>query len=134
MVALTQDRYTDERPGDEFVYQVDGGSRIYAGALVALDNRGYAEPATDAVNKTAVGVAQEAVNNTGGVDGALTVKVRRGVFKFDNVTGANIVERSDIGGNAYMVDDQTVDTLATGSSIAGKIVQVDSDGVWIQII
>ncbi len=134
MVTLTQDRYTDYREGDTFAHGVAAGQTIYAGSLVVLNAAGYAESATDSANKVTVGIAQNQVNNTGGVNDAITVTVRRGVFKLDNVTGANIVERTDIGDNCYIVDDQTVDTLATGSSVAGKIVQVDSDGVWVQII
>ena len=51
MTALTKDRNTAERDGENFVYAVGAGKTIHAGSLVVLD-AGLAEPGnTAAVGK-----------------------------------------------------------------------------------
>ena len=72
-------------------------------------------------------------NNTGGADGAKTVMVRRKVaFKFANLA-ADLVTQADIGKTCYIADDQTVaKTNGTNTrSVAGKVFDVDADGVWV---
>ncbi len=132
MVALTQDRPTPERAGVDQADPVAAGAVIYAGALVALNATGYAVPGATATGLVARGVAQEAVDNSAGADGAVSVASKRGVFRFAN---DGSVGRADIGATAYIVDDQTVaNNDATGTrSAAGKIIDVDSVGVWVQV-
>ena len=69
------------------------------------------------------------------MDGEVRVTVRRGWHSFNNSAGADEVTRMHLGQTAYIVDDETValtDGTATRSA-AGEIVDVDSDGVWIDI-
>ena len=132
MVALTQDRDTPRRAGEDFQHPVATGVRIYAGAIVMLNATGYATPGAVATGLVPAGVAQEQVDNVNGADGDVNVAVRRGVFRFVN---DGTVSRTDIGGTAYVVDDQTVannDGTGTRSAL-GTIVDVDADGVWVQI-
>ncbi len=136
MAALTSDRNTPERLGLDFVDPVAAGAKIFAGALVVLDAAGNAAPAATATGLTARGVAQEQVDNSGGGAGDLTVRTRAGIFPFAN---DGSVSRADIGGTAWIVDDQTVanndgDTGAGPTrSVAGTIVDVNADGVWVRI-
>ena len=44
---------------------------------------------------------------------------------------ANPIAQANVGGEAYVLDDNTVSLLATGRSIAGIIFQVDVTGVWV---
>ena len=60
-----------------------------------------------------------------------TAQGERGIFCFENSTGAAEVKRADIGANAYVADDHTV--AKTGSSIAGEIVDLDDMGVWVHV-
>lgn len=133
-MALTADRDTPERAGVDFSFPVAAATKIYAGALVALNAAGDAVPGATATTLTAVGRADEQVDNTGAA-GAKTVAVRKGVFRFDNSAAGDAITKAEIGDSAYIVDDETVaGTDGTGTrSVAGTIVDVDADGVWVEI-
>lgn len=132
MTALTADRATRARTGEYIEDPVAAGVTIFAGALVVLDATGYAAPGTTATGLVARGRAEEHVDNSAGADGAVSVRVRRGIFRFANDSS---VDRTTIGKTAYIVDDQTVAaTDGTGTrSAAGEVVDVDADGVWVWI-
>lgn len=135
MTALAKDRNTVARDGKTFGFGVAAAAKIYAGALVALTATGYATPGAVSTTLTAVGRAEEQVDNTGGADGAVTVKVRKGVFRFANSAAADEITIAEIGDDCFIVDDQTVaKTNGTATrSIAGKVVDVDAQGVWVEI-
>jgi len=134
MTALTADRYTPRRDGELVSHPVAAATVIHAGALVALDASGNAVPGSTATTLTAAGRAEEAVDNSAGAAGDLSVTVRRGVFRYANEP-TDLVTRADIGATCYIVDDQTVArTNGTGTrSAAGKVIDVDADGVWVEI-
>lgn len=132
MVALTKDRNTAQRQGDEFNHPVAAAKKIHAGSLVVLDAARNAAPGLVATGLVAAGRAQETVDNSAGSAGDKTVQVRKGTFSFAN---DGTIAQVDIGGTAYIVDDQTVaDNNGTSTrSAAGEIVDVDADGVWVKI-
>lgn len=134
MTALAKDRDTPCRTGNVFEDPVAANAKLYIGSLVALNATGFAVPGSTATTLRARGRAEIQVNNTGGADGAITVKVKRGVYKFVNLA-ADAITRADIGAQAFIVDDQTVArTNGTGTrSVAGLIRQVDSDGAWVEV-
>lgn len=132
MTALTRDRNTPLKNAELIGVEVAAGAKIHAGALVVADADGYAAPGSTATGLTYIGRAEEAVDNTGGADGAVAVLVRRRhAFKWGNdgsITQAHLMK------TAYIVDDQTLAaTDGTGTrSAAGRIVGIDTDGVWIE--
>ncbi len=129
MTALTADRLTNARSGTKYNFPIAAATEIFKGSLVVLDAAGNLEPATDATGKVAVGRANEYVNNTGAA-AALFCEVEAGTFHWTN-SGSNTLTKADIGNTVYCVDDQTVDSLATSSSAAGVMVDIDSLGVWV---
>ena len=131
MTALTARRRVKRRTGEIVTHPVAAGAHVFEGALVALEG-GYAKPAYEAGSLVAAGVARVAADNTSGQDGAIKVDVMRGIFAFEN---AGDVTRGHIGAQAWMVDDQTVaaGSNSNGRSPAGKIVDVNEDGVWVDI-
>lgn len=131
MPALTQDRNTPQRFGDTFNHPVAASSVIYAGSIVVLNAAGDAVAASTATGLKAVGRAEQYIDNSGGAAGDKAVDVRKGTFRFEN---DGSIDRTDIEATAYIVDDQTVaNTDGTGTrSAAGKIVDVDADGVWVK--
>lgn len=135
MASLTQDRNTPRAEGDVQSYPVLAAMKIFAGALVVLEAAGYARPGIAATGLVTVGRAEKYVDNSGGANGALTVDVHSGVFRFENSAAADLITAAEIGDDCYIVDDQTVaKTDGTGSrSVAGKVVQVDTQGVWVKI-
>ncbi len=132
MTALSHDRNTPYRAGDQFSDPVAAGEIIYAGSFVVLDANGYAAPATEATGLTPRGRADAQVDNTNGTAGASRVATRKGTFRFANVGD---IDRTHIGNDAYLVDDQTVSSSSNTNarSVGGTIDDVDDDGVWVHI-
>lgn len=131
MAALTKDRHTPQRMGDLLVLKVAGNTTIYAGSLVAVNAEGYAVPASTATGLTAAGRAEQQVINFL-ENGTNSICVLRGVFKFENLSGDAV---SKVLSDCYMVDDQTVAATDGGGtrSIAGKVIDIEPDGVWVEI-
>lgn len=131
MAALKKDRNTPQRMGDRLVLQVAENTTIYAGSLVAVNAEGYAVPASTATTLTAAGRAEHQVINSG-ADTIESIIVLRGVFKFDNLSSDAV---SKILSDCYIVDDQTVAATDGGStrSIAGTVLDIEPDGVWVEI-
>lgn len=135
MTALSADRQTRERAGDQLELDVAASTTIFAGSLVALNSSGYAVPGSESASLQAIGRAEEYVDNSDGDAGDLTVKVKRGVFRFGNSAGGDAIAVDDIGKLCYMVDDQTVGLTSNSyaRSPAGRVVDVDSSGVWVRV-
>jgi hypothetical protein len=133
-MPLVADRDTPYRTGEDQSDPVKGATKIFAGSLVCLDANGWAVPGATATTLKARGRAEEQADNSGGADGAEAVRTRKGVFRFKN-SGADPIDRSHIEGTAYIVDDETVAaTNGTNTrSAAGKIVDLDAAGVWVEI-
>lgn len=134
MVALVQDRNTEYTDGELIAVPVLANTKIYAGALVAINAAGFAVPGAVATTLTYFGRAEAAADNTGGANGAKVVEVRRRkAFKWAN-HGADAIVAADLGKTCYIVDDQTVAKTNGGNtrSAAGQVVKIDADGVWVQ--
>lgn len=136
-MALTNERLTP-RLGDAptitmLSLPVKAGAKIYAGALVVIEN-GYAAPARTAAALVAVGRAEETVDNTAGAAGAKLISVRQGVYKLKNSAGLDAIAQADVGQDCFIVDDEQVAKgNANGArSVAGKIIAVESDGVYVE--
>ena len=134
MAALTAARNTPERAGDVVGYPVKASVKAIQGGIAVL-NAGYAAPGTTALNLVAIGRFEETVDNTAGSNGDVSVQVKRGTFKFGNSSAGDLIAQADVGADCYIVDDQTVaKTSATNTrSVAGKIIAVDADGVWVKL-
>lgn len=131
-MALAADRNTPMQDGELIGVPVASNAKIYAGALVVANATGYAAPGSAAFNLVYLGRAEEFVDNTGGADGAKTALVRRGkAFKFKN-SAADAVTQAELGRACYVADDETVAKTSGGArSVAGIVVGVESDGVWV---
>lgn len=133
-MPLSADRDTPHRDGRDVGHPVKAATKVYAGALVCLDANGWAVPGATATTLKAVGRADAQADNSSGANGDLIVPVKRGVFRFKN-SGADPIDRTYIGATAYIVDDETV--AATNGvntrSAAGKIIDLDAVGVWVEI-
>lgn len=117
------------------VLPVAAGERITEANMVALNGEGYAITGKAAEDLIAAGVAMSPSDNTGGESGAVTVVVRRGAFVFDNTsTAASAVKVTDVLKNCYMESGQVVTMSSTGTSVAGKILAVDDDGITVEIL
>lgn len=133
MAALAKDRNTPEVAGMLRELEVAASTLIYAGALVAVNASGYAVPGSTATTLRGIGRAEARADNSDGAAGAIRVRVGAGIYRFGNSASTDLIARDDIGKTCYIVDDQTVAlTDGTGTrSIAGKIYDVDAQGVWV---
>lgn len=135
MTAQAADRIPPRRDAQQFEFPVLASTLIYAGALVCINSSGWATKGAVATTLKCVGIAEERADNSAGANGAINVKVRRGTFRFANSASTDLITRAEINANCYIVDDQTVAKTdgSSARSVAGKIVDVDADGVWVQI-
>jgi hypothetical protein len=134
-MALSEDKNTKKREGDQYVGPVAAAKVIYAGALVAFDASGNITPGAAATTLIAAGRACEYVDNSGGSAGDKTVAFEKGVFQFKNSASTDEITRAQIGDNCYIVDDETVAKTdgSSARSVAGRIEDLDAQGVWVRI-
>ena len=80
-------------------------------------------------------MALATVDNLAGAAGAVSAETETGVFRFKNSAAGDLITRADLGVDCYIVDDETVaKTSATNTrAIAGKVRDIDADGVWVQV-
>lgn len=131
-MPLTADRNTPMRGTGLVALAVAANTRIYAGSLVVVDATGFAAPGKVATGLSYAGRAEESVDNTSGITGAVRVQVRRGeAFKWAN---DGTITQAQLFKTAYIVDDQTVGATDDSGkrSAAGRITGIDTDGVWIE--
>ncbi|TAN59652.1 hypothetical protein EPN18_10140 [bacterium] len=130
-LALTEDRDTSMREGVFHSFGAGANSKIFAGSIGAVNAAGYAVPASDTAGLRVVGRVDSRVDNTGGADGALTVVMREGVFKF---AGSGLTS-ADVGKQCYVVDDQTISVSSTVNNVfAGTIIAVDgATEAWVEM-
>lgn len=134
MTALIAGRNTPARAGNNQVGLLAAAVMVHAGALLVRNAAGYIAPATTALNLTGVGRAEEAVDNSTGAAGDLTINFTAGRFRYANSAAADEITIADIGKACFAVDDQTVaKTSGTGTrSKAGVVEDVDALGVWVR--
>jgi hypothetical protein len=119
-----------ERRGDFMIAPVADTTTIYAGNLAALDPTGNAVEADDIAGLRCQGRLElDLVNGlTYQNDNEATIK--RGVFKYQN-SATNPLAQSDVGCICYVQDSQTVAKTSVHLVKAGLVVEVDSDGVYV---
>jgi hypothetical protein len=131
MAVATAEINTAERLGVVTAYPLAAATKIYAGTLVALDASGDALPAADTAGLRVVGLAQQTIDNSAGLAGALKIAVKKGVFQLNNSAG-DAVDANDKGKLCYVEDDNTVsETGGVNKVKAGRVLEVGSDGVWV---
>lgn len=134
MTALAADRTTPYRDGKEFAFPVAASTKIFAGAIVALNASSLAVKGATATGLIAVGVAIEQADNSAGGNGAINVKVRRGLWLMGNSASSDAIALADVGATCYIVDDQTVAKTdgSSARSAAGTVRDVNASGVWVE--
>jgi len=128
------DRMTERKDGDLLSLLVAASTTIEGGKMIARDANGYTVEAADAAGLRVVGVSDERVDNSAGADGAKRVRGYAGkIFKLKN-SATNAVDVADAGSLVFVEDDETVaDAAGTNGVVAGRCVEVGSDGVWVEI-
>ena len=133
MVALTADRLTDRKGGQREnlrSFPVAAATQIYKGSLVALNASDELVPGAVSTTLTAVGVALQNVDNTGGAAGDLRCEVSTAPAGYDSGTAGDAIDGDDIGATVYIIDDQTVGLTDGGAtrSVAGTVFDIGDAG------
>jgi hypothetical protein len=132
---LTKDRNTPYRDGQQLAVPVGAGQKIFAGALVVALATGLAAKGSTATGLTCLGRAENSVDNSNGGDGDASINVLRGKsFKYKN-SSTDAVTQASLGKLCYVEDDETLSATngVNTQSIAGIVVGIDSDGVWVEV-
>ena len=108
-------------------FPVADGYQIWQGTLTVLNASGKLIPGEQATGLVSAGIALQSVDNT---DDGKSCNVFCGIGQFTN---GDSIAQSDVGATAYVKDDQTVVKSSASASAAGKIVAVDSNGVWVNV-
>ncbi len=128
------ERMTPTRSGDVITPPIAAAARIEMGNIVCANAAGYAVEGSESATLTALGRAETTSDNSAGANGDLKAEVRRGVFKLDN-SGTDAVDQTCLGKTVYLEDAKTVSKTDNGGarSAAGKCIEIDDDGVWVEI-
>ena len=137
MAATTVSIVTPTRPGNIIVVPVAATTKILQGTLVCRNAAGNAVPGSDTASLVVLGIAAEEVDNTAGAAGDVTVQVERKKAFYLQNDPTNPVTIASIGtaGAAVIKDNQTVCVAAgaTNDIPVGKPLEVDANGVWVEI-
>jgi len=124
-MALSANREVKFYAGQELIdLLVADNVHIYKGAMVGLDaTSGYARPLV--AGDTFAGVAYHEADNTiaGHSAGGIRVRLHQYVDVVHALAG---VTESDIGASVYASDDGTLTLTASGNSLVGKVIAVET--------
>lgn len=132
--ALSVDKKSEVREGVEIGVPVAASTKIFAGALACVNAAGFLVPGADTAGLIFQGISRANVDNSLGIDGALTGLVkRRGLVK---ALLGHAITQANVGDNVFLVDDETVDLTAntTNDIYCGVIAEyIDATHAWIDI-
>ncbi|EKN4004863.1 hypothetical protein ACX1HO_12365 [Yersinia enterocolitica] len=131
-----RDRNTPWRDGELSPVPVAQATEIFGGHIIGANAGGFAVMASAVATQTTLGVSDGYADNRAGANGDVDALVRRGkAWCFANFAG-DAVTQADVGKDCYVADSQTV-AKSNGATderpVAGKVIIVDSDGVWVLI-
>jgi len=132
MTALSENRNTANLPGgDNCAFQSEvavlDAEHLYVGGMLALNEDGELEMASDSAGLRVVGCCEEEIDNA---DDGEKSNARRGFFYYENSATAPVTAAM-IGQPCYVEDDNTVAGTSTNLISAGLVHDVDSSGVWV---
>lgn len=123
MGALTESRNTLERQINFRRYTL--AATVLAGAMTAQNADGNAVPASDTAGLTVIGRCEH--SGTEGDD----IDVKVGCFRWEN-SETDAVAAANINKLCYVEDDQTINASGgTNKIVAGVVVEIDDEGVWV---
>lgn len=124
-------RTGNERTGNRLLnIPVKAGAELTEATIAVVNANGYAESGTTAPGLLAAGCVQSYCDNRNGGDGSKEVSVKRGTFVWEN---DGTIKKTDILKKCYIKDETTVTLTADGSSVAGTILEVQDDGVTVDM-
>ena len=138
MAALTSARATWSRQIPDFQAPMPTGYTAWEGGTACIDtaNPGLVYPAYSGQNTLIpIGWFTVSINNSAGTGNVnVNIKLNQEVTlrNFDSVTGAGAVTISNQFSEVYLSSDHEVTTTAGSNAKAGRVWDVNGDGVWVQ--
>jgi hypothetical protein len=137
MPVQTQESFPGSRIYVESIeLEVAANVKCIKGDFAITDGGRYAEPGRTDTGLTMLGRFNKTVDNTGGAAGAKKVQIRlvNGFFAdgFLNDTDAPITP-AHLWTNVYLKDARTLSADGTGRTIAGVLVRIDTDRVFVKL-
>lgn len=148
MAALTTGRRTpfQANPTTFIEIPMAASTTLFKGGVVCKNSSGYAVPGAVSTTLKAIGILVdqndglpvESITNSG-ANGAVTVRVARGIALLNN--GTTAITQADVGSLCYLTDDNTVasDNGGATRSACGRIIGLEPStgpsgaGVWVDI-
>lgn len=140
MTALSASRVL-RRSGSQAVSMPHGrapvaaSTIIYGGSIVAINQAGYAVPASADPTLFVVGVAVATADNSAGAAAGVLVDIERGVFSMNNSSSTSALTDNDIGRVCYAADDNTVARITAIGTLppVGKCMGLDGSDVLVEV-
>lgn len=124
-------RAGNERTGNLLInIPAAAGEELKECTIASINAEGYAKTAVKAEGLRVAGCIQRYCDNRNGGNGDENVRVKRGTFVWNN---DGSIKETDILKPCYIKDETTVTITASGSSLAGIILEVDEDGVTVDM-
>lgn len=136
MTALARDTNVNNKEiGRSINVPLAANAIVFRGSLVSANASGFGVAASDTSGEVVIGIADTGGDNTGGANGDLEVRVRKGVFELQ--TAGTVVDQADLGRPVYVSDDNTVEKAAgvVNNIVAGVLDSLDaaSGNPWVKI-
>jgi len=114
---------------------VAASTTIYGGSIVAINQAGYAVPASADPTLFVVGVAVATADNSAGAAADILVDIERGVFSMNNSSSTSALTDNDIGRVCYAADDNTVARITAIGTLppVGKCMGLDGSDVLVEV-
>lgn len=137
MTALSADTERNKRAVHKMVQDEIGAAANavwYQGSIIMNNASGYGIVGADTASCTALGVATNSGDNTGGSAGDLTIKYAYGHQEQFAISGSEIAI-ADIGKTCVIVDDNTVGDAAaqTNDVQLGIVRAIESSKAWVEV-
>lgn len=127
MTAMSQERMRDFERWTYYDFTLASGNKAYKNGIACLDlSTAKVEPGHAETDLLYIGLFDQTVDATS-ADKIVRVNLQREIEVewLDNSLTHALVD-TDVGSLCYIEDDQTVTSLSTGNSIAGRVWKVDS--------
>lgn len=123
-------RAGNQRTGNSVLVPVAADTVIREGVMVAVGADGYAAEASKNTGMAIAGVSNSRTDNSGMGAGESIAVVERGIFAMKN---DGTIKNTDVLKVCYVSAADTVTMTAEGSSVAGIIVGVEPDVVFVDM-
>ena len=124
-------RTGNERTGNRLIrIPAAAGEELIEATMAVINTDGYAESARAGEGLIIAGCVQAYCDNRNGADGEKNAIIKRGTFVWEN---DGTIKETDLLKKCYIKDAVTVTLTAEGASVAGIILEVDPDGVTVDM-